>query len=184
MTVNTMGISIAPNQMVTTTFGMVGRNATQNQTSAGGTITAASGNAPFDSYNGAIYEGGVGSGDLIESVNSISFTLTNGFDPTFVVGSDLTPQLEFGRAVLEGELSIYYENETIIDKFLDETESSIQVSVDDPTGSNAYTFLFPRVKYNGASVPVANPQSRLVTLPFIALYDSSEATMMKITRSV
>lgn len=183
VTVNSMAISIAPNQMVETTFEVIGRNAAQNQSSNAGTITAASSNAPFDSYNGAIYEGGVGSGDLIESVSSINFTLTNAFASTFVVGSDIAPQLEFGRSVIEGEMMVYYENETIIDKFLDETESSIQVSVDDPTGTNAYTFFFPRVKYNGGAVPVADPQSRMVTLPFIALYDSSEGTQFKITRT-
>lgn len=183
MTANSMAVSIAPNQMVQTTFGMVGRNVDQVQSSVGGTISASSTNAPFDSYNGEIYEGGVGSGDLIESVASINFNVTNSFAPIFVVGADVAPCLEYGRSVIEGELVVYYENETIIDKFLDETESAIQVSVDDPTGTNAYTFLIPRVKYNGGAVPVADPQSRLVTLPFVALYDSSEDTQLKITRS-
>jgi len=181
MSVSTLNVSIAPNQMVTATFDMVGKNMTQNATtgSTGGAPTASSTNAPFDSYSGAIEDGG----SALSIVTSIDFSLTNSFAPTFVIGSDSAQQLEFGRAVVEGTMTVYYENENLINKFLNETESAIEVSVDDPTGTNSYTFLFPRVKYNGASVPVQNPQSRLVTLPFVALYDTTEGTNLKLTRT-
>jgi hypothetical protein len=32
-------------------------------------------------------------------------------------------------------------------------------------------------------VPVQNEQSRIITLPFVSLYDTSEATNLKLTRS-
>ena len=181
MTVSTMNISIAPNQMVETSFDMVGKDMSVSGT--GKTVSASTVNSPFDSYNGAIYEGGVGSGDLVNVITSISFSVTNSFAPTFVVGSATAPQLEFGRSVIEGTMSVYAEDATFINKFLNETESSFQVSVDDPSGSNAYTFLMPRVKYNGASVPLANEQSRIIELPFVALYDTVEGTQMVVTRS-
>lgn len=185
MTVTTATFSIAPNQMVNTTFEFVGKNMTQNATTAstGGTPTAISTNAPFDSYNGTIFEGGTGTSNQIGIVTSLEFSITNSFAPTFVVGSSTAPQLEFGRAVVEGTLTVYYENETLINRFLNETETEIQVEVDDPTGSNPYTFYLPRVKYNGADVPLANPQSRLITLPFVALYDSVEGTNLRLTRT-
>ncbi len=181
MSVSTMSVSIAPNQMVTGTFDMVGKTMTQSGStgSTGGTPTAATSNAPFDSYSGTISDGG----SAVSIVTSIDFSLTNSFAPTFVVGSDAAQSLEFGRAVVEGTMTVYYEDETLINKFLNETESSIEVSVDDPTGSNPYTFLFPRVKYNGAAVPVQNPQSRLITLPFVSLYDGTEGTNLKLTRT-
>ena len=181
MTVSTMNISIAPNQMVETSFDMVGKDMSISGT--GKTVSASTVNSPFDSYNGAIYEGGVGSGDLVNVITSISFSVTNSFAPTFVVGSATAPQLEFGRSVIEGTMTVYAEDATFINKFLNETESSFQVSVDDPSGSNAYTFLMPRVKYNGAPVPLANEQSRIIELPFVALYDSVEGTQMVVTRS-
>jgi hypothetical protein len=49
-TVNTMGVSLAPNQMVTTTFGVVGKDMTIGATEK--TQDAASGAAPFDAYSG------------------------------------------------------------------------------------------------------------------------------------
>lgn len=181
MAVSNMSVSIAPNQMVTGSFDMVGKTMTQSGStgSTGGTPTAASSNQPFDSYSGTISDGG----SAISIVTSIDFSLANSLAPTFVVGSDAAQSLEYGRAVVEGTMTVYYEDETLINKFLNETESSIEVSVDDPTGSNSYTFLFPRVKYNGASVPVQNPQSRLITMPFVALYDATEDTNIKLTRT-
>lgn len=181
MAVSTLNVSIAPNQMVTGTFDLVGKTMTQAGTTAstGGTPTASSTNAPFDSYSGTITDGGSG----LAIVTSLDFSLTNSFAPTFVIGSDSAQQLEFGRAIVEGTMTVYYEDATLINKFLNETESSLSVSVDDPTGTNSYTFDFPRVKYNGAAVPVQNPASRLITIPFVSLFDTTEGTNLKLTRS-
>ena len=181
MTVSTATFSIAPNQMVNTTFEMVGKDMSISGTPK--TMGASTINTPFDSYNGAIYDGGVGSANLLGIVTSLEFSITNSFAPTFVVGDDTTPQLEFGRSIIEGTMSCYFEDLTLINKFLNETESELQVSVDDPSGSNSYVFYMPRIKYNGASVPLANEQSRIVELPFEALYDDTEETQLLLTRS-
>ena len=182
MAVSTLNVSIAPNQMVTGTFDLVGKTMTQAATTAstGGAPTASSTNAPFDSYSGTITDGGSG----LAIVTSLDFSLTNSFAPTFVIGSDSAQQLEFGRAIVEGTMTVYYEDATLINKFLNETESVLSVSVDDPTGASSYTFAFPRVKYNGAAVPVQNPASRLITIPFVSLFDTAEGTNLKLTRSV
>ncbi len=184
MAVNSASFNIAPNQMVTTTFDMVGKDMTQAaSTASASTKTAITGNAPFDSYNGSIFEGGVGSGDLLGVVSSIEFSITNSLAPTFVVGDDATPQLEFGRAIVEGSLTVYYESAALINKFLNETPSELQVSVASPGGTDAYTFYFPNVKYNGADTPLANPQSRFITMPFVSLFDTTEGSNLVITRS-
>lgn len=176
--VSTMAISIAPNQMVQTTFSIVGKDGSISGTSLDATPTAPSGGEPFDSYSGSISEGG----SQIGIVSSIDFSINNSLSPTFVVGSDSTPQMEFGRAVVEGTVTVYYEDAALINKFINETSSTMQVVVDDPTSGNAYQFDFPNVKYNGADVPVASEQSRLITMPFVALYDQTEDTNIKLTK--
>ena len=179
-TVSTMGISLAPNQMVTTTFGMVGKNMTIGATQK--TQTASSGAVPFDAYSGDIAIGNVASSTTSAIVTGLDFTLTNSYAPTFVIGDDSAPSLEYGRADVEGTITVYFEDAALITRFLDEVESELEVSVDDPTGANAYTFLFPRIKINGADVGVDGPTSRMITLPFVALYDTTEGTNLKITR--
>lgn len=178
-TVNTMGVSLAPNQMVTTTFGVVGKDMTIGATEK--TQDAASGAAPFDAYSGDLSIGDVGAGSASAIVTGLDFTLTNGYAPTFVIGDDSAPSLEFGRAEVEGTLSAYFEDAALVNRFLNETETEIEVSVGD--GTNTMTFLFPRVKVNSADVGVDGPTSRVVSMSFVGLYDTTEATNLKITRS-
>lgn len=178
-TVNTMGVSLAPNQMVTTTFGVVGKDMTIGATEK--TQDAASGAAPFDAYSGDLSIGDVGAGSASAIVTGLDFTLTNGYAPTFVIGDDSAPSLEFGRAEVEGTLSAYFEDAALVNRFLNETETEIEVSVGD--GTNTMTFLFPRVKINSADVGVDGPTSRVVSMSFVGLYDTTEATNLKITRS-
>lgn len=180
MAVSSMAISIAPNQMVTATFSMVGKNATVSGT--GKTVDAASSNQPFDAYSGDISIGNVGGATTVANVTSVEFTVDNSLAPTFVVGEDTTPQLEYGMATVEGTLTAYFEDADLMNRFLNETETEMTVSVDDPTGGNAYTFEFPRIKVNGADIPVDNPQSRTVTMPFVAIYDSTAGTNFMIKR--
>ena len=106
-------------------------------------------------------------------MTSVDFTINNNLNPTFVIGESTTPQLEFGRCEVEGTITAYIEDATLLNRFLNETETAFDVSVNDPSGSNEYKFFFPKVKINSADTPVENPQSRLVTLSFVALYDDS-----------
>lgn len=181
MTVSTMGISLAPNQMVTTTFGMVGKDMTVSATQK--TQTAAANNAPFDAYSGDIAIGNVGSSSAVAIVTGLDFTLNNSFAPTFVIGDSSAPSLEYGRAEVEGTITAYFEDTALINRFLNETETELEVSVNDPTGTNAYTFLFPRIKINSADVPVDGPTSRIINMSFVALFDATEASNLVITRA-
>ena len=180
MSVSTMAISLAPNQMVTTTFGMVGKDMAISATEK--TQDAASGAAPFDAYSGDISIGNVGGAAPVAIVTALDFTLNNSYAPTFVIGDDSAPSLEYGRAEVEGTLTAYFEDASLINRFLNETETEIEVSVDDPTGANTYTFTFPRVKINSADVGVDVPTSRMISMSFVALYDTTEGTNLKITR--
>ena len=185
-TVSTMGVSIAPNQMVTTTFGMVGKGMSIGQTQK--TQTADSGNSPFDAYSGNMLLANQGvslaspANDL-PIITQLDFNVTNSYAPTFVVGSSEAPVLEFGRAEVTGSFSAYFQDDALINRFLNETETAIEVSVDDPTGANPYKFLFPRVKINTADVGVDGPTSRVISVGFTSLFDTTEATNLKITRT-
>jgi hypothetical protein len=181
MGVSQAAFSIKPNQMVTTTLSMVGKDMTISATE--NAVTAASLNAPFDAYSGSLLVGDAdGALSAIATVTGIDFTINNSLAPTFVVGSASAPQLEYGMASVEGTVTAYFEDTSLINRFLNEVESALKVGVDDPTGSNDYAFFFPRVKFNGASVPVSGPTSRIITIPFVALYDTSTETSLVITR--
>jgi len=179
LTVNSMNVSIAPDQMVQATFNMLGRDMTQATSSVSASApTADDGYEPYDSF-GAILEGG----SAIAVVTSLEFTVDNSRANVPVIGSQLSACVDYGNAVITGTMTVRYQNKALIDKFLNETMSSISVTVDDAANANSLQFVFPSVKYNGAAVPVANPQGRVMTLPFVAEFNESEGTNLKIVRS-
>lgn len=187
-TVNSMNVSLAPNQMVTAGFGIVGRD--MSISASPKTVTASSGNEPFDSYTGSIKLGNKGSlGSALTIITGMDFTLTNNFAPTLVIGESIPSDLEFGTASLEGTVSCYFEDATMINRFLNETESSLEVQVGD--GTNSLTFTLPRIKINSADVGVDGPTSRIISMSFVALRDDSDLsssttdanTLIKIAKS-
>lgn len=184
--VNTATFSIAPNQMVQTTFDIVGRDMAQAQSSFDASPDAPSVYQPFDSFNGVLLEGGITTNSDLCIVSALQFSISNDVSPAHVIlcadNTSRAAQMQYGMATVEGTMTVYYEDATLINKFLNETESSLTVAVDDPTGTNDYTFYFPRIKYNGAAVPVANMQSRFIELPFVALKDASAGYSLRLTR--
>jgi len=186
--VNTMAVSMAPNQMVTATFGMVGKTMTIGATQK--TQDASAGNEPFDSYSGDIKLGNKGTlGSALTLITALDFTVTNNFAPTLVIGEDTPSSLEFGTVSVEGTVSAYFEDATLLNRFLNETESALEVSVGE--GSNTLTFLFPRIKVNSADVGVDGPTSRIINMSFIGLRTDEDLsssttnanTILQITKS-
>jgi len=180
MTVSSMGVSLAPNQMVTTTLSMLGKEMTIGATQK--TQDASVGASPFDAYSGDLSIGDVGSLSASAIVTAIDFSIDNAFSPTFVIGDASAPCYQYGRATIEGSFTAFFNDATLINRFLNETNSALQVSINDPSGANEYTFLFPYIKINSADANVGGPEGRFVECSFVALYDATEATNLKITR--
>jgi len=175
--VSSLSVNCTPNQMVNMTFNIVGKDMTTSGTPLDASIDAAPNEPPFDSFTATITEGG----NTQAIVTGVNFTIDNALSPTFVVGSATTPQMEFGMANVTGEITCYFENLTLYNKFINETESDMVLTLTD--GSDTYVFDFHKIKYSGGSLPVQNPQSRILTLPFVALLDTAEDTNLTITKS-
>jgi len=144
---------------------------------AASAITASQTHAPFDSFTGVLKEGDT----EIAVITSIDFNLQNGLEPTFVVGANTTPRIVPGRSNLTGSISAYFENKALLDKFIDETESSIELELG--STNNKYDFLIPRIKYTGGDNPASGEGPIVLNMPFQALYDTTEETNLKITRT-
>lgn len=176
--VNTMTMTIIPNGMVSTTFGIIGNGAMTPASSAlDASVTAAATHPPFDGFTGSITEGGSAA-----QIASMSIELANNLSPSYIVGTDTAPQILAGRSICTGTVSAWFESEALLNKFLNETESSLSVTLEGISGGDL-TILIPRIKYTAGAVDVTNADDGLlVSLPFQAMRDSSEATNIKITR--
>jgi len=176
---NTLGLSVSPNSMVTATFGVIGKDLTIGTSAlSGATYAADSGNKPFDSFTGSIQEGGAS----IATVTALELNLENGIEPLFAIGSQTTQRPSIGKSRLTGTLTTYFESSDLYEKFLNETESSMQLVLTDLDG-NSYTIDIPRVKYNSGQPDVSGEGAVTVPMEFVGLYDSTEASQIKVTRS-
>ena len=177
--INSMAISVSPNAMVGCTFGIVGQDlAIATSQITGGTIGNDVSEVPFDSFTGSISEGG----SSIATVTSIEFTLENGIEPLFSVGSQTTNRPAIGKSRLTGTLTTYFDSKTLYEKFLNETSSSITLTLTD-ADSNEYEFDFSNVKYNSGQPDVSGEGTVTIAMDFVALYDSTDASQIKITRT-
>lgn len=176
---NTLSLSVSPNAIVTGSVGLLGRDMTVSGTTLDSSPTAAPANAPLDSFSGTLNE----DGSAIATVTGIELSIDNGISPAQVIGADTTPELVLGRSNVTGTMTAYFEDASLLDKFVNETESTLDFKLDDPDGTNHLKFTLPRIKYTGASIPVDGQDSITVSLPFQALYDTTDATNIIIERS-
>lgn len=185
MVVNQMSMDVRPNQNVKTTFDLVGKDGTIAGTSVDAVKTPAASNQPHDSFSGFIKVSNAGSAGVAQTtVTAINFTLMNEVGQTYTVGNQTTTQLEYGRASVTGEITAYFEDATLINRFINETETALELKIGSPTATSGYSFLFPRVKFDGAKLPLNTLKSRSITIPFVALYDTTENSILKITRNL
>lgn len=177
--VNALSISVSPNAMVTTTFGIIGKDLTTNTTQvASSTYSSDVGNSPFDSFTGSILEGG----SSIGVVTAFELSLENGIEPLFAVGSQTTNRPSIGKSRLTGTLTTYFESKALYDKFINETSSSIALTLTDLDG-NDYLIELGNVKYNSGQPDVSGEGAVTIALEFVGLYDDADASNIVITRT-
>jgi len=162
--------------------GMVTRTSATGATVAMGTLGAAAAantNSPFDSFTGALIEGGV----TIGYITGLSLKLARASQANFGILSataKTAQSITRGKFVLTGTLSAYFVDQALKRKFLNGLTSSIAFTLGDGL-SKSYTFNMGTVKYT------ANTRDRVEnamteTAEFKALYDTTDTSTLKITR--
>lgn len=177
--VNTMSISIAPNSMVGVSFGFIGKDQSIAQTAiASSSYSTLTDTCQFDSFTATINEGG----SPIALVTEAEITLENGIEPQFVVGSSTTLRPSIGRCNVTGSITVYLEDQAMLAKFQNETESSLDLTLTDPDG-NTFQIEIPKLKYTSGQPDVSGEGSVTISMDFQAIYDSVDASNIVITRN-
>lgn len=175
--VNSLSLDIKPNAIVTGTLGFLGKAASAfSASSIDDSPAAASTTSPFDSYTGSLKEGDV----TIAIVTGLTLNLQNGLETMFALFNDDPYRIGVGRANLTGTLSAYFTSADLANKFIAETESSLELVLTDLAG-NSYNILVPRIKYTGADKSMTE-NNVAIDLPFQALYSSTQSTALRIDR--
>jgi len=176
---NTLSMTIAPNALVTTTFGVIGKDiALATSEIASSTYSSDVGNTPFDSFTGTITEGG----SSIATVTELTFSIENGLEALFSVGSDTTNRPSIGKSRVTGSLTTYFDSKALYEKFLNETASEIVCTLTDTAGNDLQIDI-PNVKYNTGQPDVSGEGAVTVSMDFVALYSTSDASQLVFTRT-
>lgn len=179
--VNSFNLSIRPGQVITGSFGFMGKaNALAGTTVGTGSATAATTTKIFNAVDhvSAVSEGG----SSIEIVG-LDLSIANNLRPQAIVGQLALDGIGYGDFNLTGTLEAYFENATLLNKFLNFTASSLRVTLTDTAG-NAYVIDIPNIQYSDGDNPVSGKNTDvIVRMPFQALYDSTSGKTIQITRN-
>jgi len=180
--INSMQLRIAANAITTCVFSVVGQSMELAADLTGlGTPTYAAPTTtrPMDSFTSVLKEGIGGAATAIGVVTEINLNLQNGIGPRFVIGSKNSIDPEVGRSLLTGQVTAYFEDTKLLQKFLDEDESALEIGLNDPDG-NQYNVVVPRLVYTAAPPDVSGEGSITLAMPIQALLDATLETNIAI----
>ena len=175
---NQLSLSLQPNAMLTGSFSIVGLSGETVSTSLDADPTAAQTGRQFDTYTGELLEGGT----AIATVTGIDLTLDNGIEPQFVLFQRSAPFVSWGRASVTGTMTAFFEDTSLIQKFVDETPTRLELTMQSPD-SDKYTIILPNVRYTGADLPVDSEGPVSISMPYQAVLDTTMGTNMRIIRT-
>lgn len=174
--INTLGFSASSEGVSIVDVGIIGQDFTRAAASGDASPTTYT-DAPIDHFLATIEEGGSASA----IVTDINLQINNNLDPMYVVGSSgQIGDLQEGLGAVTGSLTALFQDDTLLAKGRNNTESSLQLKW--TSGSNYLQLDIPELVYEPASPTVNGPAGVRVTLNFRGYYaDGGDSTAIKAT---
>ena len=146
MKVNTASFALPATGLVTCEFGFMGKDITTGTAQYFTTPAALSTSGIFASVNGVLLINGV----AVALLTGLNLNINRNMQSATVVGSNSIAELFEGRIAVDGDFSAYFENGSLRDLFLNETEASLVVTLSSSNAKNAefISFTLPRIKVN------------------------------------
>ncbi len=151
----------------------------------GATYTAASTRPVFNASEAVSGLSLTGTGlTATPRVKSLSFDIANNLRTRPVVGSKLSAELGSGRFEVSGTAEVYFESHELYQAILDHGFGAFAFTAGFTTAEK-YSFLLPKCVFGNGNVTAGGGNDDvMVSLPFQAVYDSTEACTLKIARAV
>ncbi len=167
---SSMAVRCPATGYATVQFTVVGRNITTGTAEYFSSPTVPLSIAGVAAVNGSLRTNGAD----VAIVTAIEFTIDYGLSGEPVVGSNFVPQLFYGRGRVSGSYSAFFENGTMRDLFVNETESSVNLVMTTGNEVNAdfIAFTMSRIKVGAADKNDVD-LGITRTFPFTALLDDN-----------
>lgn len=168
--VNQIQGRLPPTGPGTIDFAMLGKDMSTGAAEYYTSPTAETSTGIVAANNGALR---VGSSDLVV-VTGLNFTVNGNMSSAEVIGTNVTPAIFPGRVMVNGDFTALFEDGTLRDAFLNETEVEIvaYVKSDGSNGGDFISWVFPRCKLGSASLDDGD-KGLVRSYSFQALYDST-----------
>lgn len=176
---DTFNLSAAPGDsgaFITGSFGSMGKKMTVGSTELA-VPTPPGDNVPFDTCDGVIKI----DGSVVAIFNSFDLTVANNYAGNYVIGDCSVASMTPGQIMVSGTLGAYLEDAAQVDRFINETETEIDLELTDVEG-NVLLFNLPKTKFTSADLDT-NQQAVNQNIPFTAIYDATDDTTMSLTRT-
>ena len=179
MAIQTLAITVAADQIVTGSFGFIGKKETSATTTAGtGTNTPAPTDAVMNGVDHVkpVYEAGVAIGIVGGTIN-----LNNNLRTRLQVGTLGAISIGTGSVDVTATLQMYFATKAIMDKYLNQTVSNVAVAFDD--GAKSYVIEFPQLKYTaGRRVAGGKNQDVIADMALTGYRNPTENVSVRIAR--
>lgn len=183
MRIGGFDLSMQTGQIVSGKFMTMGLGAaTDTSQIAGATFPAISTTEVMNAVSNitSIEEDGVTSTNFF---NKLSLSLNNNLRAQRAIGSLPSIGIGLGSLDVTGSLDLFLQNKTLVDKYLAGTFFSLAITLED-AAANSYILELPRTKFEtGTVVSGGLDQDVMLSGTIRAIYDASEACMIKITRA-
>lgn len=183
MTIGSMSLKLGADSIVTGSFSFMGSRQTSGTSDLASSTTTAAANDVFNGIDHVlgVLEGGFTASDVI-SITELDFSASNALRARQVVGTLGAQSIGAGTFEVTGTLKAYFTSETLLDKYLNFTKSSLAV-VFRSSSNTGYVVEFPAVKYtDGGRVAGGQDQDVMADLAFTAYRDSTVGFTMRVTR--
>lgn len=179
VTVAKASIALAQNAEVKLSMDLIGRSMTAGTTPVtGATYGSEPQLSPFTHFAGTIKEGGAVCGYL----SAVQIDINANSAPNFALGDTYAKNVAMGMSEVTGSLTAYFQDLTLLNKFLNGTASSIDITVTDGATSTR-EFKMPNVKYTSATKTISSSGSVTLQCGFTALFDTTTGTNLQITKT-
>jgi len=173
-------LSVPADGLITGAFTLLGKlQANATGSTGDGTAEAATTLCPMNATDEVL---AILEGMSTQEVTNFTMAIINNMRARQVVGTLGPESYGSGRVGASGTVTMYFENKTIMDKYLDFTDTSlVAIFVDD--AGNAYIIDFPRVKYTDGGNPTPGPNTDIVAdMTWMAHRHATEDVTVRIVR--
>jgi hypothetical protein len=181
--INTMNLAIAPNKIVTGSFGAISKTGVRSATQfTGATYPAGSTTVPMNGAAGVTLNQ-VDAGVITGGLMNFSLAVTNNMRAQDAIGSLGAQAIVNGRFEVTGDFEVYFADGTLYDKFQAMTPFAIKVEMTEPNIANKITIDVPKAKFETAEVVAQGTDTDvMLKTKYRGIYDTVTLGSLKLTK--